>query len=59
MIKIKNRLRDLLNEGKPTWGTDVLSSWPRIMEVTDHSGAFDYIEYVGAYSTFTMEQLGF
>ncbi len=52
-----NRLRELLNEGKPTLGTHVLSPWPRIVEVIGHSGAFDYIEYVGEYSTFTMEQL--
>lgn len=52
-----NRLRELLNEGKPTLGTHVLSPWLRIVEVIGHSGAFDYIEYVGEYSTFTLEQL--
>ena len=52
-----NRLRELLNEGKPTLGTHVIIPWPRIVEVIGHSGAFDYIEYVGEYSTFTMEQL--
>jgi len=52
-----NRLRELLNEGKPTLGTHVLSPWPRIVEVIGHTGAFDYIEYVGEYSTFTLEQL--
>ncbi len=52
-----NRLRELLNEGKPTVGTHVITPWPRIVEVIGHTGAFDYIEYVGEYSTFTMEQL--
>jgi len=52
-----NRLRELLNEGKPTVGTHVIIPWPRIVEVIGHTGAFDYIEYVGEYSTFTMEQL--
>ena len=52
-----NRLRELLNEGKPTLGTHVLSTWPRIVEVIGHSGAFDYIEYVGEYSPFSLEQL--
>jgi len=52
-----NRLRELLNEGKPTLGTHVLSPWPRIVEVIGHTGAFDYVEYVGEYSTFTLEQL--
>ena len=52
-----NRLRELLNEGKPTLGTHVIIPWPRIVEVIGYTGAFDYIEYVGEYSTFTLEQL--
>jgi len=52
-----NRLRELLNEGKPTLGTHVIIPWPRVVEVIGHSGAFDYIEYVGEYSTFSLEQL--
>ncbi len=52
----RNKLRELLNEGKPTLGTHVLSPWLRIVEIIGHSGAFDYIEYVGEYSTFTLEQ---
>jgi len=53
----KNRLRELLNEGKPTLGTHVIAPWPGIVEVIGHSGAFDYIEYVGEYSPFSLEQL--
>ena len=53
----RNRLRELLNEGKPTLGTHVISPWPGIVEVIGHSGAFDYIEYVGEYSPFSLEQL--
>ena len=52
-----NRLRELLNQGKPTIGTHVISPWPGIVEVIGHSGAFDYIEYVGEYSPFSLEQL--
>ncbi len=52
-----NRLRELLNEGKPTIGTHVVAPWPGIVEIIGHSGAFDYIEYVGEYSTFTLEQM--
>ena len=52
-----NRLRQLLNEGKPTLGTHVLIPWPRLVEAIGHTDTFDYIEYVGEYSTFTMEQL--
>ncbi len=53
----RNRLRELLNEGKPTLGTHVICPWPGIVEVIGHSGAFDYIEYVGEYSPFSLEQL--
>jgi 2-keto-3-deoxy-L-rhamnonate aldolase RhmA len=53
----RNRLRELLNEGKPTLGTHVIIPWPGIVEVIGYSGAFDYIEYVGEYSSFSLEQL--
>jgi 2-keto-3-deoxy-L-rhamnonate aldolase RhmA len=53
----KNTLRELLNQGKPTLGTHVLIPWPGMAEVVGLTGAFDYIEYVGEYSTFTTEQL--
>ena len=52
-----NKLRQLLNEGKPTIGTHVISPWPGIVEIIGHSRAFDYIEYVGEYSSFSLEQL--
>lgn len=53
----KNRLRELLNQGKPTLGTHVISTWPGIVEVIGQTGAFDYIEYVGEYSSFSLEQM--
>ena len=53
----KNRLRELLNEGKPTIGTHVIIPWPGIVEVIGQSKAFDYIEYVGEYSPFSLELL--
>ena len=53
----RNKLRELLNEGKPTLGTHVIIPWPRIAEVIGRSGALDYIEYVGEYSAFSLEQL--
>jgi len=52
-----NRLRQLLNEGKPTLGTHVIIPWPGIVEIIGHSGAFDYVEYVGEYSPFSLELL--
>ncbi len=51
-----NRLRELLNEGKPTIGTHIVIPWPRLVELIGHTSAFDYIEYLGEYSTFTIEQ---
>jgi len=53
----KNRLRELLDEGKPTVGTHVVIPWPGMVEVIGQSGAFDYIEYVGEYSSFSLELL--
>ena len=38
----ENRLRTLLNEGKPTIGTRVQSSWPTVIEMVGRSGQFDY-----------------
>ncbi|HUV90812.1 MAG TPA: aldolase/citrate lyase family protein [Anaerolineae bacterium] len=52
-----NRLRQLLNEGKPTIGTHVICPWPGLVEIIGHSRAFDYVEYVGEYSPFGLEQL--
>ncbi len=53
----KNRLRELLTEGRATFGTRVLTPWPGIIEVIGHSGAFDYIEYLGENSPFSLETL--
>ena len=53
----RNKLRELLQEGKPTLGTHVLTPWPGMVEVIGHSGTFDYIEYVGEYSSFSLEIL--
>jgi len=46
-----------LKEGKPTLGTHVISPWPGIVEVIGLSGAFDYVEYTGEYSPFSLEQM--
>lgn len=52
-----NRLRQLLNAGEPTIGTHIICPWPGMIEIVGHSGVFDYVEYVGEYSTFTPESL--
>jgi len=53
----KNRLRELLNEGKPTIGTHMVTTSPQIVEVIGHSGAFDYIELCGEYAPWGLTDL--
>ncbi|MBV9577931.1 MAG: 2,4-dihydroxyhept-2-ene-1,7-dioic acid aldolase, partial [Chloroflexi bacterium] len=42
----ENRLRTLIDEGKPTFGTRVQSSWPTIIEIVGRSQNFDYVEFL-------------
>jgi len=53
----KNRLRELLDAGKPTIGTHVITMSPEIVEVIGHSGVFDYIELSGQYATWSLPAL--
>jgi len=53
----RNRLRELLNEGKPTIGTHMITTSPQIVEVIGHSGAFDYIELSGEYASWGLPEL--
>jgi 4-hydroxy-2-oxoheptanedioate aldolase len=53
----KNRLRQLLDEGRPSLGTHLLSTWPTITELVGQTGQFDYIEFVGEYAPWTMHDL--
>jgi 2-keto-3-deoxy-L-rhamnonate aldolase RhmA len=53
----KNRLRELLNEGAPSLGTHVLSTWPTITEIVGQTGAWDYVEFVAEYAPWTMHDL--
>jgi len=52
-----NRLRELLNKGEPSLGTHLHISWPSITELVGHSGAFDYIEFVGEYAPYDLYAL--
>jgi 2-keto-3-deoxy-L-rhamnonate aldolase RhmA len=52
-----NRLRELLNEGKPSFGTHLHNIWPGITELVGHSGAFDYIEFVAEYAPYDLHGL--
>ncbi len=53
----KNKLRELLNAGKPSLGTRISSQWPMITEMVGGSGNFDYIEFVAEYSPFSQNDL--
>src|SRR5215471_13050090 len=53
----ENRLRTLLNEDKPTFGTRVQSSWPTIIEMVGRSGNFDYVEFLAEYAPYDLYAL--
>lgn len=56
-----NRLRELLNEGKPSLGTRVQSPWPTVTELIGRSGKYDYVEFLAEYAPydlFTLDNLG-
>jgi 2-keto-3-deoxy-L-rhamnonate aldolase RhmA len=52
-----NRFRQLLREGRPTFGTHLFTMWPTIVEVVGHTGNFDYIEFSGEYAPYDLNQL--
>jgi 4-hydroxy-2-oxoheptanedioate aldolase len=47
----------LLNEGKPTFGTRVQSSWPTVTEFVGRSGQFDYVEFLAEYAPYNLHDL--
>ena len=53
----KNRLREKLKQGKPTLGTRLISIWPGMVEIVGHTGMFDYVEYLGEYSSWDLHDL--
>ncbi len=53
----RNRLRELLDAGKPSLGTHIHSPWPSVVEMVGHSGMFDYVEYVAEYAPYDLHML--
>ena len=53
----RNRLRELLKAGDPSLGTHLQISWPSIIELVGHAGAFDYVEFVGEYAPYDLYAL--
>ena len=52
-----NKLRELLNAGKPTLGTHIHSTWPSLIEAIGHTGLYDYVEFVAEYGPFDLHDL--
>lgn len=57
MATMKNHLRELLNEGKPTVNTRIWSTWATTAEAAADSGSFDYLEFLAEYAPYTMHDL--
>ena len=53
----KNKLRELLNGGKPSIGTHIHTIWPSIVEAIGHTGVYDYVEFVAEYGPFDLHDL--
>ena len=53
----ENRLRTLLDAGKPTFGTRVQSAWPTVTELVGRSGQFDYVEFLAEYAPYDLYAL--
>jgi 2-keto-3-deoxy-L-rhamnonate aldolase RhmA len=53
----ENRLRTLINEGKPTFGTRIQSTWPTIAELVGRSQNFDYVEFLAEYAPYDLYAL--
>src|SRR5918997_3423398 len=53
----RNRLRELLNAGRPSLGTRMHIAWPTIIELVGHAGAFDYVEIMAEYAPYGLFEL--
>lgn len=53
----KNRLREKFKANEPALGTRLLSVWPGMVEIIGNTGIFDYVEYLGEFSAWTMPDL--
>jgi 2-keto-3-deoxy-L-rhamnonate aldolase RhmA len=53
----RNKLRELLRDGKPSLGTHLHSTWPAVVEAVGHTGIYDYVEFVAEYAPFDLYSL--
>ncbi len=52
-----NKLRQLLNDNKPSISTHIHTVWPSVVEAIGHTGVYDYIEFVAEYAPYTLHDL--
>ena len=52
-----NKLRAILQSGKPTLSTRLQNNWPSVVEVIGHTGLFDYVEFLAEYAPYTLGDL--
>ncbi|MCL4859678.1 MAG: hypothetical protein KJZ93_09750 [Caldilineaceae bacterium] len=52
-----NKLRQLLQEGKPSISTHIHATWPSILEAIGHTGLYDYVEFVAEYGPYDLHDL--
>jgi len=53
----RNKLRQLLRDGKPTVGTHYSCTWANLVEIIGNSNMFDYAEFTGQYGPYTPHDL--
>lgn len=53
----ENKVRALLNSGRPGVSTRMWSTWPGYLESLGNIGKYDYFEFVAEYVPFTQEEL--
>ena len=52
-----NKLRQLLDEDRPSVSTHIHTTWPSIVEAIGHTGIYDYVEFVGEYGPYDLHDL--
>ena len=53
----RNKIRELLKAGKPTFATHIHSVWPSIVEAVGLAGVYDYVEFVAEYAPYNLHDL--
>lgn len=53
----ENRLSRKIHAGDFTLGTRLLNVWPGFVEIVGNTGLFDYVEFLGEYAPWTLDNL--